>query len=61
MPRIPQNSHERAIGMLNAGMAMNAVALNIGCSTLAIQHPRQRFQDGFGGGGFCLFLGGYCT
>ena len=34
MPRIPQNLRERATGMLNAGMAINAVAVNIGCSTL---------------------------
>ena len=33
MLRIPQNLHERAIGMHNAGMTMNAVAMNIGCST----------------------------
>ena len=44
MPRIPQNLRERAIGMLNAGMAMNAVVMNIGCSTRAIRHLRQRFQ-----------------
>ena len=44
MPRIPQNLRERAIGMLNAGMTMNAVAMNIGCSTRAIRHLRQRFQ-----------------
>ena len=43
MPRIPQNLPERANGMLNAGMTMNAVALNIGCSTRAIRHHRQRF------------------
>ena len=36
MPGIPQNLHENAIGMLNAGMTMNAVAMNIGCSTRAI-------------------------
>ena len=42
MPRIPQNLRERAIGMLNAGMTMNAVAMNIGCSTHAIRHLRQR-------------------
>ena len=36
MLRIPQNSRERAIGMLNAGMTMNAAAMNIGCSTCAI-------------------------
>ena len=33
-----------AIGMLNAGMTMNAVAMNTGCSTRAIRHLRQRFQ-----------------
>ena len=38
MPRILQNVCERAIGMLNAGMTMNAVALNIGYSTRAIRH-----------------------
>ena len=30
--------------MLNAGMTMNAVAMNIGCSTRAFRHHRQRFQ-----------------
>ena len=30
--------------MLNAGMKMNADAMNIGCSTRAIRHIRQRFQ-----------------
>ena len=29
MPRIPQNLRERDIGMLNAGMTMNAVAMNV--------------------------------
>ena len=31
--------------MLNAGMTMNAVAMNIGCSTRAIRYLRQRFQS----------------
>ena len=44
MPRIWQNLHKRAIGMLNAGATMNAVAKNTGCSTRAIQHLRQHFQ-----------------
>ena len=44
MPRIPQNIREHAIGMLNGGMTMNAVAMNIGCSTHAISHLKQRFQ-----------------
>ena len=44
MCRIPQNLRERANGMLNAGMTMNVVAMNIGCSTCAIRHLRQRFQ-----------------
>ena len=44
MPRIPQNLRERAIGMLNAGMTMNAFAMNIGCSTRAILHLRRHFQ-----------------
>ena len=44
MPRIPQNLRERAIGMLNADMTMNAVAIKIGCSTRAIRHLGQRFQ-----------------
>ena len=30
--------------MLNAGMTMNAVAMNIGCSPCAIRQFRQRFQ-----------------
>ena len=44
MPRIPQKLRERAIGMLNAGMTMNSVAKNVGCSTRVIRHLRQRFQ-----------------
>ena len=44
MPRILQNLCEHAIGMLDAGMMMKAVAMNIGCSTRAIRHVRQRFQ-----------------
>ena len=44
MHRLPQNLRERAIGILNAGMTMNAVAMNIGCSTRAIRHLMQRFQ-----------------
>ena len=44
MPRIPQNLRQRAIGVLNAGMTMSAVAMNIGCSTRAIRHIMQRFQ-----------------
>jgi hypothetical protein len=39
-----ENLFERAIGMLNAGMTMNAVAMNIECSTHAIRHLRQRFH-----------------
>ena len=42
MTRIRQNLRERAIGMLKAGMTMNAVAMNIGCSIRAIRHLRQR-------------------
>ena len=34
MPRIPQNVRERAIGMLNAGLTTNVVAMNIGCSLI---------------------------
>ena len=44
MPRIPQSLRERAIGMLNAGMTMNAVAINTGCCIREIRHPRQVFQ-----------------
>ena len=44
MPRIPQHFCERAIGMLNAGMTINAVAINIGCSALTILQHRHRFQ-----------------
>ena len=43
MSRIPQYFHN-IIGMLNAGMTMNTVAMNIGCSTRATRHRRQRFQ-----------------
>ena len=38
MPRILQNLCERATGMINAGMTMNDVAINIACSTRAIRH-----------------------
>ena len=44
MPRIPQNLRERAIGMLNADMVMNVVAMNIGCSSHAIRDIRLHFQ-----------------
>ena len=44
MPRITQKLCDCAIGMLNAGTMMNTVAMNIECSTCAIQHLRQRFQ-----------------
>ena len=33
IPRISQNLRERATGMFNVGMTMNAVAMNIGCYT----------------------------
>ena len=39
-----KNLSKHAIGMLNAGMTMNAVAMNIGFSTYAIQQLKQRFQ-----------------
>ena len=38
MPRIPQNLCGRAIGMLNAGMKVNNVAMNFGFSFLVIRH-----------------------
>ena len=38
MPRNLQNLRKHAIGMLNADMIMNAVAMNTGCSTCAIRH-----------------------
>ena len=44
MPRTLQNLRKRVIGMLNAGMTMNAVVMNIGWSTRAIRHLRERFQ-----------------
>ena len=44
MTRILQNFSKRAIGVLNAGMTMNAVAMNIACFTRAIRHLRQCFQ-----------------
>ena len=44
MPRILQNLRERVNGILNAGMTMNAVSMNIGCSSRAIRHFSQRFQ-----------------
>ena len=44
MPRIPTNLRERAIGMLNAGMATNEVARVVGCSSRSIRNLRQRFQ-----------------
>ena len=44
MPTIPKKIREHVIGMLNAGMTMNSVAMNIECSTRAIRHLRERFQ-----------------
>ena len=44
MPRIPPDLRERAIGMLNAGMATNEVARVVGSSSRAIRNLRQRFQ-----------------
>ena len=44
MPSIPQKLRDSAIGLLNTGMTMNAVAMNTGCSTRAIRHLRERFQ-----------------
>ena len=44
MPRIPQNLRECANGMLNAGMAMNAVTTDNAYSTRTVRHLRQRFQ-----------------
>ena len=44
MPRSLQNLPERSIGMLNAGMTINSVTMNIGCSSRAIRQLRQRFQ-----------------
>ena len=44
MLRIPQSLRGRTIGILNAGLTINAVAMNIGCSTRAIRHLRQGFQ-----------------
>ena len=45
MPRIPQNLRERAGGIQNAGMTINAVATNIRCSTCVIRQLPQRFQE----------------
>jgi hypothetical protein len=45
MPRIPQNLRERANDMLNDRMTMDVVAMYIVCSTRAIRHLRQRFQE----------------
>ena len=44
MPRIPQNLRKHAIGMLNPGMRMNVVDMNIVSSTHAIRHLRQLFH-----------------
>ena len=40
LPGILQNLRYGAICMLNAGMTMNVVAMNIGCSARAIRHLR---------------------
>ena len=45
MLRIPQNLRVLTIGMLNAGVTMNAVVMNTGCPTHAFRHLRQRFQS----------------
>ena len=44
MPRIAPNLRERAIVMLNAGMATNEVARIVGSCSRAIRNLRQRFQ-----------------
>ena len=44
MPRIPNNLHEWAIGMLNAGMSTEYVARHVGCSSRAIRNLRVRFR-----------------
>ena len=44
MPRILQNLRQSTICMPNAGMTTNAISMNIGYSTRAIRHLRQRFQ-----------------
>ena len=44
MPRSPQNLRERAIGMLNAVMTRNTVAMTIGCSTRAIRDLSNVFK-----------------
>ena len=44
MPRILQNLRKHGIGMLNAGMMMNAVAMNTGCCSHAIRYLKQCFQ-----------------
>ena len=44
MPRILQILRKRAIDMLPAGMTMNAIAMNTGCSTRAFRHLRQAGQ-----------------
>jgi hypothetical protein len=44
--RVKKNLRELAIGMLNAGMTMNAVAMNIRvCSTRAIRHIDNVFKQ----------------
>ena len=45
MTRILQNLRKRAIGMLNGGMTMNAVAITIGCFTCAIRHLRPLYSE----------------
>ena len=44
MPRIPQNLRERAIGILNAGITMNAFAMNIGFFYSCYSTPQAIFQ-----------------
>ena len=43
-PEFRKKLCECAIDMRNAGMTMNAVAINIGYSTCAVRYLRQRFQ-----------------
>ena len=38
MPSIPNNLHERVIGMLDAGMSTELVARHVGCSSRAIRN-----------------------
>ena len=48
MPRLRQNEHERAVGMVQAGMRHEDVANQFGCSKLTITRLMSRVRQADG-------------